>query len=154
MTRRWLGIGMAAAAALAGCGTVETRFSVEQLTSARVAVESAEKADAKNLASEPLRHAQDALAIARDAYANQEYDRAFTFAKKATLYARVARSQSEQKQAETRFLAARSQLEQLRRQTETEMAAVLGGPASLTPTAGAGTPVPVSATVLPEGVGR
>ncbi len=154
MTHRCLGIGLAAALVLAGCGTVETRFTVEQLTNARVAVEAAEKVDAKNLSPEPLRRAQDALAIAGDAYTNGEYERAFAFAKKATLYARVASSQSQQEQAEGRVLAARSRLEQLQRQTEAGTTAVPGVPADLTPTAGAGTPTPVSLTVRSEDTDR
>jgi hypothetical protein len=121
----------------AGCGTVETQMTVEQLTNARVAVEAAERADAKKLSSENLRHAQDALAIANDAYAGKEVERAFAFAKRATIYARVAKAQSEQKQAEDKFLASQTQLEALRKQSEAEMAALPGAFESVTGTAGA-----------------
>lgn len=107
----------------AGCGTVETRMTVEQLTHARVAVEAAERVDAKKLSPESLRHAQDALAIANDAYANQEIERAFSFAKRATIYARVAKAQSEQKQDEEKYLTSKNQLEALRKQIEAEVTA-------------------------------
>jgi hypothetical protein len=109
---------------LAGCGTLDTRTTVEQLTNARVAVEAAESADAKTFSPENLRHAQDALAIAGDAYTGREFERAFAFAKKATIYARVAKSQTEQKRAEDKLNGAREQLASLRQKTEAAMAAL------------------------------
>jgi hypothetical protein len=153
MTRRWLGIGSMAAVVLVGCGTMETHTTVEQVTNARVAVAAAENADAKHLSPESLRRAQDALAIAGDAYTNREYERAFSFAKQATLYARVARAQSETKQAEDRTQAAKAQYEDLRRQTEAAMITEAAAPAALTATARPGVPEPASPTAQPEGAG-
>jgi hypothetical protein len=107
----------------AGCGSIDTRLTVEQMTNARVAVEAAESADAKTFSPDNLRHAQDALAIANDAYSNREFERAFSFSKKATMYARVAKSQTDQKRAETRLEGARDQLTALRKQAEEAMQA-------------------------------
>lgn len=129
----------------AGCGSMDTRTTVEQLTNARVAVEAAERADAKNFSADNLRHAQDALAIAGDAYTGREFDRAFTFAKKATIYARVAKSQTEQKLAEEKLKSSREQLSRMQQQTAAAMAVL---PAAETNTLTAQTApnaVPVSA---------
>ncbi|MCD4813579.1 DUF4398 domain-containing protein [bacterium] len=104
-----------------GCGTVDTRSTVEQMTNARVAVETAEKMDAKAYASQDLRHAQDALAIARDAYANQAFERAFDFSKKATIYALVAKAKTEQKKSEEKLVEVKQQLAKVRALTETYM---------------------------------
>jgi len=109
---------------LTGCGSLDTRTTVEQLTNARVAVEAAERADAKTFSPDNLRHAQDALAIAGDAYTGREFDRAFAFAKKATIYARVAKSQTDQKRAEEKLNGAREQLNNLRLKTESAMSAL------------------------------
>jgi hypothetical protein len=109
---------------LAGCASLDTRTTVEQLTNARVAVEAAERADAKTFSPDNLRHAQDALAIAGDAYTGREFERAFAFAKKATIYARVAKSQTDQKRAEEKLNSAREQLNTLRLKTEAAMAAL------------------------------
>ncbi len=106
---------------LAGCGTLDTRMTVEQMTNARVAVEAAERADAKTFSPDSLRHAQDSLAIANDAYSNREFERAFTFSKKATIYARVAKTQTDQKRSEEKLNGARGQLTALRKQTESAM---------------------------------
>ncbi len=106
---------------LAGCGTIDTRMTVEQMTNARVAVEAAERVDAKTFSPENLRHAQDALAIANDAYTNREFERAFAFSKKATIYARVAKTQTDQKRAEEKLTGAKDQLNTLRKQTESAM---------------------------------
>jgi hypothetical protein len=97
---------------------------VEQLTNARVAVEAAERVDAKTFSPENLRHAQDALAIAGDAYTGREFDRSFAFAKKATIYARVAKSQTEQKLAEEKLNGAREQLSSLQQKTQAAMASL------------------------------
>lgn len=109
MLRNLLGTALAVAV-LAGCGSLDTRPTVEQLTNARVAVEAAEKADAKTHSPEELRQAQDALAIARDAYANKIFDRTFQFAKKATIYARVAKARTDQKTAENKLGSLKTQL--------------------------------------------
>ncbi len=101
-----------------GCATLDTRLTGEQLTQARSAVEAAEKADAKTFSPEHLRQAQDALAIAHDAYSHQEFQRAFEFAKKASIYARLALAQTEQKRAEDRLRLAQQQLEAARQQAE------------------------------------
>jgi hypothetical protein len=136
---------------LAGCGTLDTRTTVEQLTNARVAVEAAERADAKTFSPENLRHAQDALAIAGDAYTGREFERAFAFAKKATIYARVAKSQTDQKRAEDKLNGARDQLASLRQKTETAMAALPATEAN-TPAALAApaAPVPAVTAVAPN----
>jgi len=131
----------------AGCGTVETRMTVEQLTNARIAVEAAERAGAKDLSPENLRHAQDALAIANDAYAGKEFERSFSFAKKATIYARVAKSQSEQKNAEELLQSAQKELEVLRAQIDAEMAAAPELPVGATRTAQPALPAVMPAAV-------
>ncbi len=104
-----------------GCGTVDTRLTVEQMTNARVAVESASKAGAKTHAPDTLRQAQDALAIASDAYANQAFDRAFDFGKKAITYALVAQARSEQKTAEQKLADIRAQSVQVQAQIKSYM---------------------------------
>jgi hypothetical protein len=110
MILRNIWVTLALTGLLAGCSAVDTRPTVEQLDNARVAVEAAEKADAKSHAPEEWRQSQDALMIARDAYANKVYDRALPFAKKATIYARVAKAKAEQKAAENRLNGAKEQL--------------------------------------------
>ena len=139
---------------LAGCGTLDTRTTVEQLTNARVAVEAAEQADAKNFSPDNLRHAQDALAIASDAYSGREFERAFTFAKKATIYARVAKSQTEQKRAEEKLSGAQEQLNSLRQKTEAAMASLPAAdqntPAAQAAPAVAPAAAPNTATASPE----
>lgn len=114
-------VGSCALIAIAGCGTVDTRATVEQLTNARIAVEAAEKAEAKIFSEENLRQAQDALAIAKDAYANQAFERAFDFAKKATIYARVASAQTDFKRSEKKLNDLKAQLEKVRQQTQSLM---------------------------------
>ncbi|MBN1595379.1 DUF4398 domain-containing protein [candidate division FCPU426 bacterium] len=144
--RKWIqwtrGLG-AILIILSGCGSIDTRSTVEQLTNARVAVETAEKMGAENHAPDDLRHAQDALAIAKDAYANQAFERAFEFAKKATIYARVAQARTEQGQAEKKVNELKEQLEKVKRDTE---GYVQSDNVSLTEPA-------AQATVAPEQVG-
>jgi|GEM_PF-6238278 len=139
---------LSAVLAAAGCAAMDTRQVVEQLTNARIAVEAAEKDDAKHYAEDVLRRAQDALAIAKDAYANKIFPRAFDFAKKATLYARVAKARTEQKKAEQRLAGLREQLAKTKAQTEACMKnPVL--PAGVTTTA---QPAVSAPTVLPVDV--
>ncbi len=127
--------------AMTGCAAMDTRATVEQLTNARVAVESAEKADAKTFANEHLRYAQDALAIANDAYANKAFERAFEFAKKATIYAKVARAQTEYKKSEQKLEDLKAQLEKVQTQNQALMGSgAQAGSAAVT--AAQTTPVP------------
>ena len=139
---------------LAGCAAMDTRTTVEQLTNARVAVEAAERADAKTYSPDNLRHAQDALAIAGDAYTGREFERSFIFAKKATIYARVAKSQTDQKLTEEKLTASREQLSNLRQKTEAAMASLPAAetntPAALAAPAAVPAAVPNTATVSPE----
>lgn len=130
------GVALVSAGVLAGCGSLDTRSTVEQLTNARVAVEAAEKADAKTWAPEELRQAQDALAIARDAYANKIFERTFQFAKKATIYARVAKARTEQKTAENKLSSLKEQLTAVESQIQSfsQPAAVAPLPGGTTPT--------------------
>lgn len=130
--------------ALAGCGSVDTRSTVEQLTNARVAVETAEKADAKTYAPEELRQAQDALAIALDAYANKVFERTFQFAKKATIYARVAKAKTEQKAAENKLNEVKDKLAQVESRIQT-----FSQPVAALPQSGGNTP-PAQAAPAPE----
>ncbi len=137
--------------AVIGCAAMDTRATVEQLTNARVAVESAEKADAKTYANEHLRYAQDALAIANDAYANKAFARAFEFAKKATIYAKVARAQTEYKKSEQKLEGLKAQLAKVQAQNQ----ALMGGVAptassSQSPAAAAVTPQQVTGTARQE----
>jgi len=117
----WISVIMGVFFLVSACGSIDTRATVEQLTNARVAVEAAEKMEAKTFAPTELRHAQDALAIAKDAYANEAFTRAFDFAKKATIYALVAKARTEQKKAEKKLAVLKDQLEKVKAQTEAYM---------------------------------
>ena len=125
-------------AAAAGCAGPDVRLTGEQLEQARAAVQSAEDADAANLAPNHLQQAQDALAIAKDALARNQQERAFEFAKKASIYARVASARSAQKKAEDRLRDAQRQLMDIRRETEQIMADKTSSSRAVTPTAKAG----------------
>lgn len=109
----WLGI--------TACGSIDTRLTVEQLTNARIAVESAEKVDAMNYAGQDMRQAQDAMAIANDAYANQSFERAFEFAKKATIFAKVAKAKTEYMKSDKKRQQLKDELEKVNEQIKTLM---------------------------------
>ncbi|MEW6516413.1 MAG: DUF4398 domain-containing protein [candidate division FCPU426 bacterium] len=135
--KSWMAAGgaMVLAGWVAGCGSVDTRSTVEQLTNARVAVETAEQAGAATYAAEDLRQAQDAKAIALDAYANKDFERTFQFAKKATIYARVAQAKTEQKAAEAKLNAVKEQVAAV----ESQIAAY-SQPAAILPQSAGSTP--------------
>lgn len=133
-----------------GCGTVDTRSTVEQLTNARVAVEAAEKMDAKTYAPGEMRHAQDALAIARDAYANEAFERSFNFSKEATIYALVASARTEQKKSRKKLTDLKGQLDKVKARIETYMNSSSEiAPVSATPAVRAPMVVSPQPTVLP-----
>ncbi|MCK5242691.1 hypothetical protein KAR34_09585, partial [bacterium] len=60
-------------------------------------------------------------AIAKDAYANEAFERSFDFAKKATIYALVAKARTEQKQAEQKLADLKGQLKKVKAQTKSYM---------------------------------
>jgi hypothetical protein len=157
MLMRWTMTVVGCLLILAGCASVDTRMTVEQLTNARVAVEAAEKDDAKIYAEDSLRRAQDALAIAKDAYNNQAFSRAFDFSKKATLYARIAKARTEQKKAEQRLAGLKEQLAKTKSQTDASMTST-EIPMDVSPTAQPQNPVlavpvaqPANTAVPPAG---
>lgn len=104
-----------------GCGAIDTRVTVEQITNARIAVELAEKSEAATYANNELRQAQDALAISNDAYANQSFERAFEFAKKATIYAKVAKAVSDYEKSANKLKQLKAELASLEKQTSALM---------------------------------
>jgi hypothetical protein len=137
MVRRFFGLVSAGLALFlaAGCGSVDTRKTVEQLTNARVAVEAAANLEDKAHPSDDLRHAQDALAIAQDAYANKAFERAFGFAKKATLYALVAKALTDQRLAEQKLAQVKEQLNGVMAQINSSSQPTAAAPQAASPTA-------------------
>jgi hypothetical protein len=103
------------------CSSIPPQARSEDLTRARSSVEAAERADAKQLAPEALRRAQDALAIAADAYTRQEWDRTARFARQAELYALMAVTQTEERRLGEELALVRQQLEDLHQQVRVAM---------------------------------
>lgn len=88
---------------MAGCGTLNMCSINEQLTNAHLALQAAETAGAKTMALVELQHAQDTLAIAKEAYTGRNFKRVLEFAKKSLLHAKLAQARSEQKYAEKKL---------------------------------------------------
>lgn len=88
---------------MAGCGTLNMRSADKQLTNACLALQAAEAAGARAMAEVELRQARDMLAIAKEASVGRNFKRAWEFAEKALIHAKLAQARSEQKHAEEKL---------------------------------------------------